>query len=270
MVAKRKAPKNDRQLELFFAPVLDLSSKDARQTMSLPFLSLSKRPRKTPIVFENKNVSLRVSTPEEYGIANIWDFDIVIWAISQIRQAMARGERPSPFIAFSPHNLLRTIKRDTAGKSYDSLKKSLDRLTATYIKTSITLDEEEEETSFHWLDAWSAKKDPYTGEPTDYWTMTLSNWLYRLATNDGEVLKIDEDYFLLTGGLERFLYRMARQMAGKQEQGAYMSADSLYRRSGSTQEKKLFMRDLRNTLKKGDFLEYEIYLMDKTIFFKPK
>ena len=35
----------------------------------------------------------------------------------------------------------------------------------------------------------------------------------------GGVLTIHEDYFLLTGGIERWLYRVARKHAGQQEGG---------------------------------------------------
>ncbi len=269
MVAKRKAPKNSNQLDLFYAPMLEFGSKDARQTMSLPFLSISKKPRKTPIIFESKTANVYVKS-SDYGIANIWDFDVVIWAISQIRQAMHRGEEMGPCIVFSPYSLLKSIKREASGTHYINLKKSLDRLTFTSIKTSITLDERKKETSFHWLDSWTANEDPNTGKPLDGWTITLSNWLYMLATNDGEVLKIDDNYFLLNGGLERFLYRIARQMAGKQEDGAYISLDALYRRSGTTRDKKYFTRDLKATLANGDFLDYQIYMKDETVFFKKK
>lgn len=51
---------------------------------------------------------------------------------------------------------------------------------------------------------------PDTGEPTGM-TITLPDWLYSGVVNRGGVLTIHEDYFLLTGGIERWLYRVAKK-----------------------------------------------------------
>jgi replication initiator protein A len=45
-------------------------------------------------------------------------------------------------------------------------------------------------------------------------TLTVSDWFYRGVTEDGGVLSIDPDYFSITGGRERWLYRVARKHAG--------------------------------------------------------
>ena len=50
-------------------------------------------------------------------------------------------------------------------------------------------------------------------------TITLPDWLYQGIVERGGVLRIHEDYFLLTGGIERFLYRVARKHAGMQPDG---------------------------------------------------
>ena len=49
----------------------------------------------------------------------------------------------------------------------------------------------------------------------------------------GGVLTIHEDYFLLTGGIERWLYRVARKHAGHQEIGWQFTVRQLYEKSGS-------------------------------------
>jgi plasmid replication initiation protein len=50
-------------------------------------------------------------------------------------------------------------------------------------------------------------------------TITLPDWLYDGVVQKGGVLTIHEDYFLLTGGIGRWLYRVARKHAGTQELG---------------------------------------------------
>ena len=52
----REAPPNDNQLELFSAMFTDIATRDARETMEVPFLSLSKSPRFEPIRFESEGL----------------------------------------------------------------------------------------------------------------------------------------------------------------------------------------------------------------------
>jgi plasmid replication initiation protein len=47
------------------------------------------------------------------------------------------------------------------------------------------------------------------------------------------VLSIHEDYFLLTGGVARWLYRIARKHAGQQDTGWQFTMRQLYEKSGS-------------------------------------
>ena len=72
--------------------------------------------------------------------------------------------------------------------------------------------------SFGWIDAWTAEESP-DGDPVTM-SITISEWLYQGIIEEGGILSIHEDYFLLTGGIERWLYRVARKHAGKQEYGA--------------------------------------------------
>ena len=48
--------------------------------MAYPFFSLAKSKRIEPIVFDTKRVSIRVSATFNYGIATIWDADVLIRA----------------------------------------------------------------------------------------------------------------------------------------------------------------------------------------------
>ena len=63
-------------------------------------------------------------------------------------------------------------------------------------------------------------------------TLTLPDWLFDGIVMKGGVLTIHEDYFLLTGGIERWLYRVARKHAGQQEAGWQFTMRQLYEKSG--------------------------------------
>ena len=51
--------------------------------MAYPFFSLAKSKRVVPLDFRAGNISIRVEAESEYGMATIWDADVLIWAASQ-------------------------------------------------------------------------------------------------------------------------------------------------------------------------------------------
>ena len=80
---------------------------------ALPFFSLAKSRRIQPIDFQTGGVKVRVEGTVEHGLATIWDADVLIWAASQIVEALDRGLAPSPHLRFTPHQLLRAVGRAT-------------------------------------------------------------------------------------------------------------------------------------------------------------
>ena len=58
-----------------------------------------------------------------------------------------------------------------------------------------------------------------------------------------DLLTLNPDYFLISSGLGRFIYRLARKAAGKGE--AFYTVADLHKRSGSPQEMRFFLRDLK-------------------------
>ena len=80
----------DRQLDIFQAAYVDIPIRDQRDLMERPFFSLAKTPRTKPIEYAVNGVSVTV-TPGAAGMATIWDADILIWAATQITEALDRG-----------------------------------------------------------------------------------------------------------------------------------------------------------------------------------
>jgi hypothetical protein len=81
----------DSQLDLFIALPSDLPARDQQDLMERPFFSLSKNKRTTPIEYRVGENYISVTAPEKYGMATIWDADVLIWAASQITEARERG-----------------------------------------------------------------------------------------------------------------------------------------------------------------------------------
>lgn len=256
-MVRRSPPSGDRQPDLFAASFADIPVRDQRDTMERPFFSLAKKPRLTPIEYHVGNVWVHVSANPEFGMATIWDADILIWAATQITEALDRGLKPAKTIQFHPYNLLRSIRRSTGGKDYIRLRAAMERLTHTAVRTNIRTQGKRKTASFHWLESWTETINEATGEPTGM-TITLPDWLYAGIVQDRLVLTIHEDYFLLTGGIERWLYRVVRKHAGKQEVGWSFTMRQLHEKSGSAARLSDFAVDIRKAVEANQLPEYEL------------
>ena len=252
--------RSERQLEFFNASYADIPIRDQRDMMERPFFSLAKTPRKTRIDYEVGGIVVKVFPVAEFGIATIWDADILIWAATQITEIIDRGGEASPKIQFHPHNLLKGIRRPIGGDHYKRIQDACRRLKATYVETNIRLPEGSRKKThgFSWLDDWDAIEDA-NGKPLGM-SITLPPWLYEGITQGGGVLSIHEDYFLLTGGVARWLYRVARKHAGHQETGWSFTMRQLYEKSGSAARFSDFAIDVRKIVEADILPEYALSL----------
>ena len=99
----------------------DLPLRDQREVMERPFFGLGKRKRLKPIdyVSPNGEIFVRVTANPEFGMATIWDADVLIWAASTIQQMKKRRINDIPrTLRFHPYDLLKTVRRSTGGSEY--------------------------------------------------------------------------------------------------------------------------------------------------------
>ncbi|WP_414608096.1 replication initiator protein A, partial [Stenotrophomonas sp. FR010] len=75
--------------------------------------------------------------------------------------------------------------------------------------------------------------------------LILPDWFYAGVLDAALVLTIDPAYFRLTGGIERWLYRLVRKHGGKQTYGWQFDFRYLHQKSGSTAKPYDFACDLR-------------------------
>jgi plasmid replication initiation protein len=73
----------------------------------------------------------------------------------------------------------------------------------------------------------------------------LPDWFYESVIDRSLVLTIDPAYFRLTGGIERWLYRVARKHAGRQRHGWVFEFAHLHAKSGSLARVSDFALDIR-------------------------
>ena len=235
--------KGREQLDLFRALPGDMAPRDAQDLMAYPFFSLAKSRRTAPIDFRSGGVTVRVEGTQEHGIATIWDADILIWAASQIVEARDAGIRPSRRMQATPYEILRFIGRGTSLRDYQRLKAALDRLQSTTIATSIRETTGRRLHRFSWINEWKERTDA-KGAPLGL-ELILPDWFFAGVLDEALVLTIDRAYFKLTGGIERWLYRLVRKHGGKQRDGWQFDFPYLYRKSGSLAQPRDFARDLR-------------------------
>jgi len=235
---------NEReQLDLFRALPGDMAPRDAQDLMAYPFFSLAKSRRIAPIDFRSGGVTVRVEGTQEHGIATIWDADILIWAASQIVEARDAGIRPSRRMQATPYEILRFIGRGTSLRDYQRLKAALDRLQSTTIATSIRETTGRRLHRFSWINEWKERADAQ-GVPLGL-ELILPDWFFAGVLDEALVLTIDPAYFKLTGGIERWLYRLVRKHGGRQRDGWQFDFRYLHRKSGSLAKHYDFACDLR-------------------------
>jgi plasmid replication initiation protein len=231
------------QLDLFVALPGDLAVRDQQDLMAHPFFSLAKSRRTEPIDYAAGEVRVRVEGTAEHGIATIWDADVLIWAASQLVEARDAGLRTARQLAASPHQILTFTGRGTSGRAYRRLSAALDRLQATTVVTNIRQPDQRRRHRFSWINEWKERADA-AGQPLGL-ELILPDWFYQGVLDDAFVLTIKPEYFALTGGIERWLYRLARKHAGRQPEGWAFDFRHLHVKSGSLARFANFAIDLR-------------------------
>lgn len=259
-MTKRQNP--NPEFDLFIPLMGDLPLKDQRETMERPFFSLQKRKRVKPIEYSSPNGEtwVKIEAIPAYGMATIWDADILIWAASTLNRMREQGVNDLPrTLKTTSYDLLRAIKRDTSGRAYQELQAALQRLQTTSISTSIRAPKRRTKAGFNWLDKWTLEVDPDTDQPRGM-TITLSDWVYEGIMGERSLLTMHQDYFLLTGGLERALYRIARKHAGNQKGGWTCRVEVLRDKTGSDSKPKEFNRMLRKVVEADQLPDYAMQM----------
>lgn len=242
------------QFEMFFTlpDFSDISLRDYQETMQRPFFSLSKRKRLKPIeyVSPDRSVTVHVAPNPTYGMATIWDADIMIYLASHLNELRERGTNDiSPVVRLQPGDLLKRICWGTSGRAYERLVSALDRLQATTIKTNIRAKAKSRETTFSWIDSYTHLVDEKTQRSLGM-EITLSKWFFDGVMEPRNILSISPLYFEITSGLGKWLYRAARKHAGGNgAEGFTIGFQTLHQKSGSESSYPVFKKMLLDLAK---------------------
>jgi len=161
-------------------------------------------------------------------------------------------------MAATPYEILTYVGRGTSLRDYQRLKAALDRLQSTTISTSIRQPVEGRRHRFSWINEWQERTD-HSGRP-DGIEMIVPDWFYQAVLDDALVLTIDRTYFDLTGGLDRWLYRLVRKHGGRQRDGWRFDFRHLHQKSGSLSPFKRFAFELRDIIRRQPLPGYTLFL----------
>lgn len=252
----------------FFTPMLyDVGARDNRGTMDVAVFRLSKKDKRA-------NSVIRYELPDGYvevssgphGMASVWDYDIVLMAVSHLTEAMNRyrdgkGEKPSQI--FRPHigDVLKFCRKDNGGNQKDAVAGALQRLMTTFVgieRTNMLRGELRTVTEGENLVGPSKIISNAKTGKIEYIEIKLADWMYLEITQGTkpDVLTVHPDYFLRESGISRFVYRLARKAAGKDS--ALWGFKTIYERSGSNGTMKEFNRLLRELITGDDLPEYSL------------
>ena len=267
------------QLDIFIPIAGGIKAKDQQDIMAFPCFSLSKKRRTKGIRFEDSRGSWIEIQPGPYGMATIWDCDVLIYFATLIKEKAARGEEKPTALYASGYDILKFCCRGTGKTQYERLRAALERLQSTSIRTNIrletTIDPEtgdevtvEQFHNFSWVDRWKEdrrwRRNYRTGKNqliSDGFEVHLPEWFIDGCWNERLLLAINPDYFMLTGGYERFLYRIARKFCGRQESIKF-SLRGLYKRSGTTTSYRDFCRRIREAVEDANIPDYFFVLYE--------
>jgi plasmid replication initiation protein len=240
--------------DFFVADLVEWAVKDDRHSMEHPMFSLSKKPDRKIRRYEH-NGNTVVIAPGAYGLATIWDKDILIYAVSQLTAAVNQDRKDvSPTVRITAYDLLVSTNRHTGGGDYDQLQKAFERLSGTRITTDIRTNGVRQREGFGIIDSWKiVEKNSADGRMVAI-ELRLSDWLYN-AIVGLEVLTINRDYFRLSRALERRLYELARKHCGHQLKWV-VGLEVLYKKSGSNSPLKRFRLEVKNIAKADNLPDY--------------
>ena len=252
----RPATTDEAQLMFFSPSVYDAPIKDDVNLMDVAPFALGKKIRTGVITYELKDCLITIEGGAEVGIATVFDYDIFLNMVSHLAEEVRRfrtetskGLRPTlPPKIYRPNvaHILKFSHRQSGGRQYEEVEEALRRLAKTSITiTNLAGGNRRQVDTRPLLGEYRIISKTKTGK-IDQIEIHIPDWVYLSVVRAEKTLPLltmNVNYFLISSGLGRFIYRLARKAAGKNE--ARYTARDLHKRSGSPQEYRFFLRDLK-------------------------
>lgn len=242
--------------DLFLSAVSDVKVKSQQDLMSRNFFSLTKnRIDEIEHIFGSDFV--HITGRQNLGVATIWDYDILLFLISQVVDKKNKRMALHRRIRFTLYDFLKWKGSTRSfGNSYERFMTSLRRLQGTHVRTSIRRRNTEADWEFYWISELRAIQffDENQTKSRAEFECVLAEWVFESIVKDNLILTIDRDYFRLSSGLERWLYLFARKSAGSQKKGWSISFEQLHEKSASRSSLRDFKKQVKRIVDKNQGL----------------
>ena len=201
------------------------------------------------------------------GMASVWDYDIILMLTSLLAESMnlykqGKAEKPGKIFRSGVGDILKFCRKGDGGNQASTIESALDRLKGTTLKLvrlnrNIDGRPVREVRAEGLISSYSVISYTRSGKVGEV-QIEVPEWLFcQICENDMDVLTVNPDYFSIECGVGRFVYRLARRVAGRDL--ARWTFKKIYERSGSSGEQKKFNYFLRVLIKNNCLPEYELH-----------
>lgn len=246
----------------------ETSMRDHRMLMDLMLYRLSRKDTQasTIIHYLLPDGYVRV-TSGIYGMATIWDYDLVLIGLSQLCELMnyyragKTSYKPDAIIKLNMCDVLKYCKKGDGGSQRIKIIEALQRLSSTHISVKRTYKVGDVFKTHHFgenlISSYRVISNPKNSKIESI-EIGINDWMYAeiTSTRNPDVLVVHSDYFSISQGVGRFIYRLARKAAGQDM--AEWGFKTLYERSGSLGTINEFYRILRKLIRAQCLPEYKL------------
>lgn len=249
-------PERHPTRDFFIADIFDnLPVKDDLASMEHPFFTLSTKPDRRNLLYENGNKTVKI-VPSNLGLPTIFDKDVLLYCGSQVMEQLNKGEVPPRTLRFSINDFLVATNRPDGGAAYKRFESTLIRLRGCTVETTIKTGGVEQVRGFGLIESYGYVKSHRVKDRAVGLEITLSDWFYN-SLIAREVLTISRDYFRLRKSIERRVYEIARKHCGSQAVWK-ITLEKLYAKSGALSEIKHFRAALRKLSEHNHLPDYTV------------
>lgn len=237
-----EAQLREKALELAKGPIDLTRYRNERNLMLFPFCSTAKAKRVNGIRYTSADGKrwLEVTANYDYGMAKIWDFDILRFALSKAGEiALQLGYFPNS-VEFSGYECLKALKRSDQGKNYRWFRDAISRLCLTGYKGNIFRENEKTTEVFTLI---QASYEDETGKMERVRFVFNERIIESVKLFKG-LLSIDSDVINEEAGIKKRLLELVTVSMGK-ESSWIVGLDRLQALCAHDGEVKEFKRQLK-------------------------
>jgi len=215
---KLNSPEAKKALELSEKPVHLTMYRNEQNLMRYPFCSISRQKRLETLEYRSASGErwLEVTANHKYGMAKIWDFDILRYAISKAGEISWKCEFFPSRVTISPYECLKALgKNVTAGKNYAWFRGALMRLTTTTYLGNIFREDIKIEDAFALI---SYKKIKRPDRRFDRIEITFNERIVESICCKNGILSIDPAVVQETSGIKKRLLELVKMSMGAKKE----------------------------------------------------